>query len=269
MSSVSNPPKNPWSNVNSVQKLFGSQETIATRVNVVVQANIAPSQTESTRLNTSPAETELKFEEVTRGSRRGKQSQNTTINKTNIVANETIYLNNKEIDETRYSQDSIKQSLTSGKSLDAVMQNMLKNGYDHKYPIRVVDMPDGRRTSLDNRRLYCASAVAKTPITENRGSRLTTQKIRDFVISAKIFDHTTRVPKKEIQNARNQYRTARKEYCETRGISIKGDIQLPHLQSIHPDLRPNTYGELVILRMNSGETASDALGYSCDPDVRN
>ncbi|ETO35039.1 hypothetical protein RFI_02035 [Reticulomyxa filosa] len=69
-----------------------------------------------------------------------------------LEANEIRYSQTNEIlnpHHVRYSQTTINQN-----ALD-IMKNMKENGWNGE-PVDVVQMPDGRLTSIDNRRIYAA-----------------------------------------------------------------------------------------------------------------
>jgi hypothetical protein len=81
-----------------------------------------------------------------------------------IKLRKPITIDNKTVNRIRFSQVTIAPTLSTGESLDELVRDILKNGWNPHYPLQIVLMPDGGFTSFDNRRLYALKTIlAKDP----------------------------------------------------------------------------------------------------------
>ena len=232
------PPSNPWSRGNSLLDNIKSTHVLKPA---------APVETKSAKMAASVDEV---FQTVKR-----RHPQVVKEKENNVL------LANQEIINVRFSQDSICPFTTDSLSIPALTDRLRKEGWDSRYPITIVNMPDDRYTSLDNRRLFCAKSVVTTPIYSGRVSLASYPSLE---ISAKAFEHSEKANRSDIQGMRNSYRASRLDrYPDSRPT-------LPEFKTFDPDLKPGTYGELIILRMNTGEgdTYKSPLGFTNFPIIR-
>jgi hypothetical protein len=89
----------------------------------------------------------------------------------------------EEIRAIRFSQDSINFETSDSQTLDQLIESLSVHGWGRGYaPINIVEMPDGARTTLDNRRLYAVMRVL--------------EKNPRFRLPVNIHRHTDKADKK-------------------------------------------------------------------------
>lgn len=199
-----------------------------------------------TTLNTSPAKVNKLFQTAKKST--AQASKPTLLNQTKMV------LKSDDILKLRFSQDSVKNETTDGIALEDLKDDMLRNGWKKNTSIQIVKMYDGVFTSKDNRRPLAAKwAVETDPTTK-------------LAVVAKAYDHTIRAPAWELQNYREHCQEYRSEFDRFADYHVY-DIPLPALP---PGVKAGTQGELISLRMNSGEgdTDSQPYGFTEKPYIR-
>lgn len=145
----------------------------------------------------------------------------------------------------RFSQDSVEAQSSDGVDLFEVIRS---KGWKKNSPIKVVVMPDGDVTSLDNRRVLAAKKIVRISHSFFQDSN---------ALEALIFPHqeTTGAIKKDV---------LRLEQKVTRKVT--------HLSVEHAGLHlhPHSYGAMVYYRMRLGEgdVPSQPFGFKQDPIVR-
>lgn len=160
--------------------------------------------------------------------------------KYHLVIPSHAVLDAEKINSLRFSQDSICDQTRDGMSLDKLREE-IKKGWKKGESLRVVKMPDDKYTSLDNRRLFATKEIC------SNGSPTR--------IEADFYDHGDMAPQKLFNGIVHDYKNSRK---------------LDNINNIPPNIKPNTYGHCIALRINtrSGDLKSNNFGFSTMPHVR-
>lgn len=167
-----------------------------------------------------------------------------------------VEFSDKQISTIRFSQDSIGSRTTNGMRLEDLTDNMRSRGWNDRFSIDVVKMPDDLYTSLDNRRLHCAREVIETPV--YGGGKVSVARYDSLTITARTYHHSIRANGRDTNAMRSSYRNAMIDLYPDHYADIRfNKIPLPRTEGI----QSNTWGELVTLRLNSGEGNTDSYPY--------
>lgn len=165
-----------------------------------------------------------------------------------VVLPKVVQFRGEEILQLRFSQDSVDGKTGDGKmTLKELENNIAEKGWKKGSQITVIQMPDDRYVSADNRRLFVAKNVA--------------QLNKEFALTANVFQYSDKAPKAFLQGVENEYR---KSHQLNKTVEIISQFVLP--QSIEAQ----TYGYAMVLRINTrqGDLANSHFGYEQDPVVR-
>jgi len=191
------------------------------------------------RLECDKKQTNVKQKENRKNKSSGK---NKTANK---IENEssTRWIDSNEIRSIRYSQYSIDNKTQKGMELSELFQNMNADGWKKETSIAVVVMPDGKPTSLDNRRLYTAKKI------------INTSPEKEFKIKITEWKADTAAPNKLLNTIVHNYAVGKK---------LHSPDQLP------PSIKEGTYAQAILLRANTreGNLQSGNYGFENDPIIR-
>ncbi|MCH9625335.1 MAG: hypothetical protein S4CHLAM123_05060 [Chlamydiales bacterium] len=161
------------------------------------------------------------------------------------IKNESLtrWIDPDEIKPIRYSQYSIDNKTQEGMELSELFQNMSANGWKKETSIAVVVMPDGKLTSLDNRRLYTAKKI------------INTFPEKEFKIKITEWKADTTVPKRLLQTIIHNY-------------AVGGQLHSP--DQLPPSIQVGTYAQAILLRANTreGNLQSGNYGFENDPIIR-
>lgn len=165
----------------------------------------------------------------------------------NVVIPQVVEFKGEEILNLCFSQDSIDGKTGDGTlTVEQLADNMACKGWKHGSQITVIQMPDGKLLSADNRRLFAAKKAVEVN--------------KQFALTANLYQHTDRAPKNLMKGVETEFR---------KGRQIEKTVKIEQL-ACPALIQPETYGFAMLLRINArnGDLANSHFGYKQAPIIR-
>lgn len=152
----------------------------------------------------------------------------------NVIIPENRILTGLNLSKLRFSQDSIQATTSDGKPLEQLIQDIATKGWKKGTSLVLVEMPNGKLVSLNNRRLFAAKKAAEIR--------------NNLEVPAMVFKHDDKAPRKLLNGIATEYKKNQKD---------------KDINAIAAQIQPESYGHAATLRINTrqGDLSNSIYGH--------